>query len=161
MFGFMKGKMEILIPRTGYAFGEIIEGTVTLELKKPQQAKGVSITLLEQETTHERRGNQTVPVTRTINSQTIILDSEKEYPSGKALDYPFKFTLPAYQGPQIDANSTLGKAVNVIETVGPIINALGPGYNNRTEWFLKAKLDVSGFDVNKDVKLQIRLPLGT
>jgi hypothetical protein len=158
MFGFMKGKMEILIPRTSYTFGEVIEGTVTLELKKPLQAKGVSINLLEEVTTHERRGDKTVPVTRTMHSQTIALDSEKEYSAGKVMEYPFKFTLPAYQGPQIDANSTLGKAVKVLETVGPIINTFGSGYSDKSEWFLKAKLDVSGFDVNKDVKLQIRIP---
>ena len=158
MLGFMKGKMEIQIPRTNYAYGEIIEGKVTLELKKPQKAKGVSIDLVQEYQTYERRGSQTVPVTHTNHIDTLTLDSEKEYPAGNVMEYPFKFTLPVYQGPQIDTGSTLGQVVKVIETVEPIINVLGSGHSGGSEWFLKAKLDVSGFDVNKDLKLQIRPP---
>jgi hypothetical protein len=49
----------------------------------------------------------------------------------------------------------LGKVINVMQAASPFIQAFGLGYSHPIEWFLKAKLDVSGFDVNKDVKLQI------
>ena len=155
MFGFMKGKMEIVIPKTTYTFGEVIEGKVTLELNKPQKAKGVTIDLVQEYTTHEYRGGKNVPTKHENHVGSIKLDEEKEYPAGQIMEYPFKFTLPTYKGPTVDPNSTLGKVVNVMQTMQPLINVLG---SDRGGWFLKAKLDVSGFDVNKDVKLQVNVP---
>jgi hypothetical protein len=155
MFGFMKGKIEIQIPRSNYAYGELIEGKVSMELKQPLKAKGVFIQLLAEQKVDEHRGGKTTTHTHTIHSQTLPLDIEKEYPAGQRIEYPFQLTVPSFQGPQIDMGGNLGKVINVMQAASPFIEAFGLGHSHPVEWFLKVKLDVSGFDVNKDVRLQI------
>lgn len=98
----MKGKMEIQIPRSSYAYGEIIEGKVSMELKQPLKAKGVFIQLLAEQKVDERQSGETRTTTHTIHSQTLSLDIEKEYPAGQRIEYPFQFTVPSFQGPQMD-----------------------------------------------------------
>jgi hypothetical protein len=157
LFGFMKGKIEIFIPRTTYSYGETVEGKVTLELKQPQKASGVTIQLLAIEKHHETRGGKSHLHTKNIFDQTIKLDSEREYPAGKMLEYPFKFTLPTWQGPEINMDGALGTVIKTMDAVGPILKAFSRSSSSGgTTWTLKAKMDVSGFDINKDVELQIR-----
>jgi hypothetical protein len=152
MFGFLKGQMDIVIPRTTYDYGETIEGKVRLELKKPQKAKGVFIHLQQVEHYTEHRDGKHVPKSRVLYGRSITLDSEKEYPSGTLMEYPFQFDIPKYEMPNMDG--TMGKIMKTVETVGPLLTLIG-GHRSNIDWHLSAKLDVSGFDVNKDVKLQI------
>jgi|WetSurMetagenome_2_1015567.scaffolds.fasta_scaffold675712_1 hypothetical protein len=159
MFGFLsKGKMEIQIPRTNYAFNELIEGKVTMELKSPVKGKGVFIqfhaTQKRSRTRRVSRGgkwvNENETYTHTVFSQSLTLDVEKEYPGNQLLEYPFQFKVPDLgRQPQQPSfgEGTLGNILNVVQQFAP--------QPSPVEWFLKAKLDTSGFDVNNDVRLYI------
>jgi len=158
MFGFLsKGKMEILLPRTSYAYNEVIEGKVSMELDNPQKAKGVSIELLgerkRRETRHVTRGGKRVTehVTHTdvVFSRSLILDVEKEYPGKQIIEYPFQFVVPDPGKPQQPnfGEGTIGNILKVMQEYAPPPSPI--------EWFIKAKLDKSGFDVNKSIRLYI------
>jgi hypothetical protein len=157
MFDFLsKGKMDILVPKTNFTHNELIDGKVSLELKKPQKAKGVFIEFLglrhRKETRRVNRGGKTVTETVThtdvLFSSSLTLEGEKEYPANQKIEYPFQFTVPEIVESKPNyGEGTLGTVMNIVQQFGP---KPGP-----IEWYLKAKLDVSGFDVNKDLRLFI------
>ena len=101
MFG--KGKINIAIQKTNHAPGDTISGNLTLALKEPVKAKGVSIFLIGEEiklggggilqlistggkllVKRERRG---------IYDYKQLLDGEREYSGGR--EYNFKIKIPA------------------------------------------------------------------
>jgi sporulation-control protein spo0M len=105
MFGFGKGKIDIVIQKTNYVPGDIISGNVALTLKKPVQAKEVSISLIG-----EHKTTQTTPrvggamggggMSMSTTTQTVRiydfkqqLDSEREYTEGR--EYRFEIKIPA------------------------------------------------------------------
>jgi hypothetical protein len=155
MFSFSKGKMEIIIPKTSFAFDEPIEGRVSLELNKPYKAKGVSVWLVGQRKVRDTRRvmrngkwiNESYTKTVGVFSRSLDLDGEKEYPGNQKLEYPFKFVVPEPGEPQkMDfGDGTIGNILNTMQTFAPKPSPV--------EWSISAKLDVSGFDVNKSVKL--------
>ncbi len=157
MFSFSKGKMEIQIPKNSYAYDEPIEGKVSLELNKAYKGKGVSVQLLGQREERKTRRvvrngksvNESYTQTVTVFSRGLNLDGEKEYPGGEKLEYPFHFVIPDPGEPKTPdfGDSTLGNILNTLQTYAP-----GP---RPIKWFISAKLDVPGFDVNKSVGLNI------
>jgi hypothetical protein len=54
MFG--KGKINIAIKKTGYSPGDTISGNVALTLKKPVKAREVSVSLIGEQKTTQRKG---------------------------------------------------------------------------------------------------------
>ena len=158
MFGFLsKEKMEIQIPRTNYAYGELIEGKVSMELNGPQKAKGVFIDFIGHRQQRENRRvyrggkwvNDTVPKTVIVFSRSLTLDTEKEYPGNQPIEYPFQFKVPELVEPQQPnfGGGTVGNVLNFMQQFAPAPSPI--------EWYIKAKLDVSGFDVNNEVRLNI------
>ena len=63
MFG-SKGKIDISIQKFNYAPGDIISGNVALTLKKPVQAREMSISLI---------GEQLITQTQDINSRGLMM----------------------------------------------------------------------------------------
>ena len=53
---FGKGKINIALQRTNYAPGDTISGNAVLALKKPVKARGVSISLIGEYKTTQRKG---------------------------------------------------------------------------------------------------------
>lgn len=152
VFGlFSKGTMNIQLQKMAFSQGESISGTVTMQLKKPIQARGVRICLIgEQKTTQYRNGKMETS-TQQIFNLPVQLDSEKEYTTQP---YSYNFELKA---PQISNNSSLpgGAAGTAIKAVGFLMNGTIAGAG-AVSWFIDASLDVpKGFDVSK--KLQISL----
>jgi hypothetical protein len=155
MFSFNKGKMDIQLPRTSYIYDEPIEGKVTMELNKPQKGKGVFIQILGERNRRENytttKNGKTVHGTRTVVDvvfeRSLILDGEKEYPSGH-MEYPFQFVVA---DPGVAQTPNFGDGV-----IGNALNFMAQhAVQAPIEWKLKAKLDVPGFDVNKEFKLDV------
>ncbi len=140
VFGFFEGnKIDIVLDKPGYKFGEEVTGKVLLDIKAPKKAKKLRIQIYcEYQTMH--------PVLRTVGSpprqvqtqetntertalQEQDLDGEKEYGAGH-FEYPFKFTCQ---------NITLAG-----------------GFIKNNGWFLDAALDVS---MSKDVSKRILLSI--
>jgi hypothetical protein len=154
VFGlFEKGKIEIVLNKVNFTPGEVIEGTVKMQLNKPVKARGVFVTLFSGVTS---QNINTFSKPGTIKSSsstkrgfefTQPLDMEKEYPT-QPVEYNFKINIPANNGNIAQGNDPMSGVINTVKlfTMG----------NQYTKWFVEAKLDVpGGFDLNKKVQINL------
>jgi hypothetical protein len=151
VFGFMKGSMEIKLPKHNYVPGETVKGQLTLELKKATKARKLTITLFGQEIVRRRvtdsRGTHYDNDYITLCDVTIPLDGEKEYKKGQ---WDFSVPIPTdvlSRNPRPEG--TLGKVVDTMEFVS--------GTKRNIEWSMKANLDIPwGADVSKNQDIVIQ-----
>jgi hypothetical protein len=165
MFG--KGKIDVSIPKTSYAPGDIISGNVVLTLKKPVKAREMIISLIgEHKTTQTTprvrgaaRGGGVSPSATTTTVRIYDfnqqLDSEKEY-SQKG-EYRFEIKIPSDilgGRPQItEQEGRLGQVLKVAQTAAAMTGAIP---FQRVKWYLLAKLNVpGGLDISKKVDVAI------
>jgi hypothetical protein len=158
MFG--KGKINIAIQKSHYAPGDIISGNVSLTLKKPVKARGVSISLIGEQIT--TRGGGIMSGGQTSATQRVRvydfkqqLDSEKEYSQGG--EYSFEIKIPAdtvSMRPLVpEQEGKLGQVLKVAQTAATMTGAIP---FQRIKWYLLAKLDVPrGMDVSKKADITI------
>jgi hypothetical protein len=163
MFG--KGKINIALPKTHYAPGDIISGDVALTLKKPVKAREVSISLIG-----EHKATQTTPgvggpmggggmsmstTTRTVRIYDFKqqLDSEKEYSQGREYHFEMKIPADTMSMRPLMPEGKLGQVLNVAQTAAAMTGAIP---FQRIKWYLLAKLDIpGGLDINKKVDVTV------
>jgi hypothetical protein len=160
MFG--KGKMRISLPKTHYLPGDIISGDIKFELKKPVQAREVSVSLIgEIKSTRvgSRRGRGYHVSTSTQSTRIYDfkqqLDGEKEYSGGG--EYHFEIKIPADifdSGRQMpDVEGALGTGIKIAQAAAVMTGAIP---YQRTKWYISAKLDIpGGRDVGKEADITI------
>jgi hypothetical protein len=159
MFG--KGKINILLQRTGYAPGDTIAGNVSLSLKKPVKAREVSISLIgEQKNTQTKGmiGNQGISTTTQrfrIYDFKQQLDTEKEYSQSK--EYRFEMKIPTdilKAKPQMpELGGKLGQGLKVAQVAAAMTGVIPL---QQTKWYLLAKLDIpGGMDIKKKADITI------
>jgi len=167
MFG-SKGKIDIAIQKTNYAPGDTISGNVALALKKPVQAREVSISLIGEQliaSRHEEKGWEiSLDVTISSGSGTstskqrmriydfkLPLDGEREYSEGR--EYRFEIKIPADipQMPQPEGKP--GQGPKVAQAVAAVTSLTR---SSPIKWYLLAKLDIPrGLDISKRVEVTI------
>lgn len=171
MLGFGKGTIEVQLNKFNFSPGEVIEGTVTLKLKKPVKAKELSIRIVGEQTTTQSEGINlgggvsigmgTSRRTHSTGSRTTTttifdfkqtLDGEKEYTSGgQPLVYPFQIKIPANvlnQQSQAPKEGVLGTVIKAAQMMS--------GTSSKISWYLIANLDIpKSFDVSKRVQINI------
>lgn len=154
MFGFEKGKIEVVLEKYNFKPGETIKGKLKLKMKKPTKAKqlrvmfaGVKsssssgVNVFGSSSSDSRKGK-----TQYIHKFEMPLDGEKEYTEG---EYDFEIAIPADvlqrgSGP----GGTLGTAMQAASFL--------TGTSTRIEWFVQASLDIEkSLDVNKKVQVNI------
>ncbi|TFH34209.1 MAG: hypothetical protein E4G93_05705 [Dehalococcoidia bacterium] len=158
---FDKGRIDIILPRTGYAPGDTISGNITLVLKKPVKARGMVISLIgEQKNT--RVGGMPGGKDMSSNTQRIRLydfkqqlDTEKEYSEGH--EYRFEMKIPAdilsARAQMPDLDGVLGQGLKVAQAAAAMTGRIPL---QRTRWYLQAKLDVpGGIDISKKADITI------
>jgi len=159
MFGFGRGKLEMILDNyTANPSGQIT-GRITLKLKKPIHARqlrvefvglqkdmstGVSV-LGVSNSTNSRSGtgnNQT----RTVHKFEMLLDGEKDYLNG---EHNFNIAVPGdilKKGALPEGG--LGTAMQTVRLLGGTIS--------RTEWHVSAILDIlGGMDMCKKLQANI------
>ena len=149
MFGFLKGKIEMQLPKVSFAQGESITGAVTMQLKKPIAARAVRVSLIGEQRTTQYRNGKTETSTQQIYNFPLQLDGEKEYTTQP---YTYSFELKA---PQISGSNMPGGAAG---TALKAASFFMTGYvaGGAISWYLVADLDVpKGFDVAKKVQINI------
>lgn len=158
MFG--KGKINLTLERTHFEPGEIISGTINLSLKKPVQARGISISMIGEERSSSTSIGMGKGVSNSYRQQKVYdfkqdLDGEKEYVSGQ--EYSFEMKIPddilnlTPQIPEIP-----GVAGNALKLVQAAATMTGGMRRIRVKWYLKAKLDVpGGVDISKKADIII------
>jgi hypothetical protein len=159
MFG--KGKMQISLPRSHYLPGDIISGGIKFELKKPAQAREVSVALIgEMKSTRVGSmgggsGVSTSTQVVRVYDFKMQLDGEKEY-SGSG-EYQFEMKIPAdilsarSQMPEMEG--ALGTGIKIAQAAAAMTGAIP---YQQTKWYLEAKLDIpGGMDVSKKADITI------
>ncbi|MFH1431647.1 MAG: hypothetical protein ABIG84_00315 [archaeon] len=152
LFGFLSGKIDLVLPKSTFSPGETIKGTVHLRLKKPVKARKLEVSLICEEITTRRTENpQGSPGTRKSTERlcdiTLPLDSEKEYTEKV---YDFEITVPpdALKGQKAPDN-VMGGVIGVMDMVS--------GTRRKTRWFVKANLDVPySTDISRKQDIVIR-----
>jgi hypothetical protein len=146
---FRKKQIQITLNKYAFAPGETIKGSVGLRLKRPLQARKLTVTLRGLRIVHEggmavgpvRVGSQG-PQTHvyTIYDFEIPLDGEAAYFNEL---YPFEITIPSdiLQSAQQSFHSTLTGLGKTVTEIAQLMEQLRLA-DSRVEWSLEAKLDV-------------------
>jgi len=146
----MKGKITINLDKYDFSPGETITGNVILKLKKPVEATALNVGLTgTREKTSYSRGSKG-GMSKNTNSDTIYsfkkpIDGEKEYSGEKT--YPFQIVVPK----DINKYSTGNAVADTLLKSAQLLS----GTSVRTEWYVTANLDMKGFDLHKEVRVNI------
>ena len=162
MFGFGKGKIEVVLDKMTYKPGETIKGKVILKLNKPVKAKRLKLLFYGEKTSRAPAtrgfgtGGVSVSVgpsagryeTRTVRiySFETDLDGEKEYTGG---EYEFEVAIPSdiMTKADLDKMGFLGNLAKFAEAMGTKVVP---------RWYVEAVLDVPfGIDVSKKVQISV------
>jgi len=145
VFGFGKGKFEIILEKYNFSPGETIKGRILMKLKKPTQAKALKVGLVgEKKTTQYRKTSSSQSKTHFFDFE-MPLDGEKEYLEG---EYNFEIKIPSSVLQRPAPGGAVGDIVKGIQLLS--------GKDVRINWYVIAKLDIpSGFDVSKRVQVNI------
>ena len=137
-------KIEVEIPKTIFAPGETITGTITLQLDKPMKSKGVFVELTSTETKTGRNSKgQPTTMNYTHTWSSVPLDVEKEYPAGQLMTYQFSLLAPSRGAP---FNPIGGLWRSITKDSSP----------PSKDYKIEGKLDISmGFDVNTSRQIKI------
>lgn len=149
MFGFGKGRIDIIIEKSEYSSGETIKGKVRLDLKKSTNADGVFINLLAEEKNQTGYGNNRSNQVRKLFDFQKPLDTGRLY-TPQVYEYDFELTAPQLDRPSAP-EGVLGGLVKTAMFIG--------GASNLVKWYLVAKLNVpGGMDVDKRVQISVHEP---
>ena len=149
VFGFGKGKIEVILEKYNFSPGESIKGRISLKLKKPIEAKALKVGLVGEKATTEfgktsGRGMSTSQSKTHFYDFEMPLDGKKEYLEG---EYNFEIKIPA-NVLQSQPGGTVGDVIKGIQLLS--------GKDVRISWHVIAKLDIpSGLDVSKKVQVNI------
>ena len=149
VFGLFEGSIDLILPKTNFAFGETIEGTLKLKIGKEKMARQLRVRISCLKITTTRSAGRSGSSTRTdiLYPADTVLDGEKTYmpPGG---EYPFKAQLPQStvlpQQPKLEGG--LGTAVTALQMLS--------GGSSRIEWYVEGTLDVpKAFDIGKKIRI--------
>jgi len=146
-------KITLKLDKFSFNPGEVINGTVTINLKKPTYARKLEITLLGVRRTNQITSKGSKTDWQTVYSFEIPVSGEKEYQSET-----IQFQLPI--APDILSNKTGQQAVqegleDKLGKVGGLISAVAVGAG-QTKWKIRAQLDIpKAFDVKIDQDIQL------
>lgn len=142
-------KITLMLEKFNFNPGEVANGTITLNLKKPTYARKLQISLIG--TRKVRHGNSTQ--WKKVYDFDMPISGEKEY---QADTIQFQLPIPPdildaktqQQAMQEGLESKLGK-------VGGLVSAVAVGHG-QTKWKIRAQLDVpKALDVKADQDIQL------
>lgn len=161
MFGFGKGKIEIVLEKYNYKPGETIRGKLFLKLNKPQKARELRVEFYGLLDTVSNTRVRVGPAYRSsygsgtyrdrsticVYSFKMPLDTEKEYTSG---EYEFEIGIP---------EDLLRRSAPPQDALGTTLQAaayLLSGAVTVPRWYVEGILDIpGGLDVRKTVQVNI------
>ena len=151
VFGFGRGKFEVILEKFNYSPGETITGKVSFKLKKPTKAKKLKVALIgEKITTRMERDSKGRMTSRKDKAYVydfeMPLDGEKEYTEG---EYDFQIKIPENILQSIPSpKGVLGDAVKAMQFLS--------GAQTKISWYIVANLDVPmGLDISKKAQVNI------
>jgi len=148
VFGLWEGSIALSLNKTNFAFGETIEGSLSLKLSKEKKARRLVVSIIceRQTTTFDTRGSHTS--TQVVFSSDKVLDGEKTY-SPPGSEYKFSIQVPQGNAVPPVLEGKLGTALKAVQALA--------GGSSTNKWFLKAKLDIPmGIDVSRKVQISVQ-----
>ncbi|MFH1290750.1 MAG: hypothetical protein ABIH92_05060 [Nanoarchaeota archaeon] len=147
-----KGKIKIGLTHFQFSPGDTIEGKISLNLKKPVEAKALKVGLvgIYKNTKYGRSGSG--GLSRSSRSGYAFefrqpLDGEKEYPASEKI-YDFKLKIPKdLLSSRALGNNMLGTLVKSAQILSGNISSI--------RWYVVANLEMKGFDISKKVQVNI------
>jgi hypothetical protein len=144
-------KITLQLEKYDYAPGDTIKGTVTLNLKKPTNARKLEVAFIGEKI--ERQTGMGVGPTakdRRKNHHSYIyhfempLSGEGDYQKG---EYPFEIKIPPdVRQAEQKLEGKVGTAVSALKAIS--------GVYSRVDWYVKAQLDVPmKLDIKKTQKI--------
>jgi len=139
---FKKNQILLTIDKYAYTPGETIKGSVGLKLKRPLQARQLTVALLGLRIVHERPIGNKGPQTHVykIYDFTIPLDGENTYFNEL---YPFEIKIPSdiLAAAQQNLHSSLTGLGKTLEEIGMLMQQLSMS-DSQVEWSVEARLNV-------------------
>jgi hypothetical protein len=151
------GTIRLDLPKTRYAAGEAIEGTLLLDISRPILARGVFAVLSAQQQFYRRpdlQGNGMRTVTRKVYHYQQQLDGRREYErTAEPTPYPFRLMLPPRVGFLQDVQGPAGGTATAISNLPAIDGSVPSG---TPAWSVEGFLDIPlAFDVRETVRLRV------
>jgi len=145
-----KGKITLRLDKMEFIPGETISGTLSLKMKKPVEAGSLNVGILG---TMERTSYSRNPkggMSRNTRHETVFdfkkpIDGQKTYSGYK--DYNFQLKIPT----DIYKSSTGNAVADTLVKSAQILS----GVTSKIKWFVKANLEMKGFDISKKVRINI------
>lgn len=147
VFGFGEGKIELMLDKTAFSYGETVEGKLKLTLKKSKAARQLRVTIkAERTTTTYSRGRRSIRKD-TMFSSDVVLDGEKEY-SSPGGEYDFSIQVPGKDVIPARPEGKLGTAITAVQFLG--------GMASQIKWYLEASLDIpKTVDIKKSIQISV------
>jgi sporulation-control protein spo0M len=160
VFGIGEGKIDIVLEKLDYSPGEMLMGTLKLQLNSPKKARNLRVRFWGERNVKKSRrsapgtanmgpsssGRQLVDANEIVYEFTVTLDGEKEYTSG---EYPFQIKMPDIPGKTPESlGGATEMAAGIAQTLG-----LTP---SPVRWYIQASLDLPmSLDINKKVQITL------
>jgi hypothetical protein len=149
----MKGKIAINLDKYDFSPGETISGTVVLKLKKPVDATELSVGLVgtRETSSYSRNSKGAAGASKNTKEENIYnfkkpISGEKQYPVGES-SYPFQIVVPKDTGKFSTGNQVADTVIKSMQFLS--------GATSKIEWYVLANLDMKGFDISKQVRVNI------
>lgn len=145
-----KGKIEIQLSNYSFSPGDTIEGKIILRLKKPVESNSLNVGLVGMQKTVSPKFSGRSAGSETHYQEVFNfkqpLEGKKGYPIGEK-EYSFKIKVPL---------NIMSKAGNnpLADTVVRSMQILS-GNMSAIQWYVKANLEVPGFDLSKKVQINM------
>jgi hypothetical protein len=150
-------KITLTLEKYDYIPGDTIKGKIKLNLKKPVQARKLSVAFIGKKISHQSSAsvagiavgasggrNRSKHSSQIIYNFDMPIDGEKEY---QKEEYPFEIKIPtdlSQNNPQMEGK--LGGVLKAAQMLG--------GVSTRIDWYVKAELDVPmKLDIKKSQKI--------
>jgi hypothetical protein len=146
-------KITLKLDKFSFNPGEVVNGSVTLNLKKPTYARKLEVSLIGVRRVNQIQRHGSKTSWQTVYSFEIPVSGEKEYQSET-----IPFQLPI--APDILSAKSGQQAVqegleNKLGAAGSLISAVAVGAG-QTKWKIRAQLDIpKAFDVKIDQDIQL------
>jgi len=146
-------KITMKLDKFSFNPGEVVNGTVTINLKKPTYARKLEVSLIGVRRTSQMTNKGSKTSWQTVYSFEIPVSGEKEYQNET-----IQFQLPIAQD-VLNAKTSQQAVQDGLEdklgTAGSLISAVAVG-TGQTKWKIRAQLDIpKAFDVKIDQDIQL------
>jgi len=144
-----KGKITINLEKYEFSPGEKINGTITLNLRKPLNANSLKVGLkaIYKTTDHSNTNDRGVrDRSSTIFEFEKPISGQKQYPAGET-NYDFELTIPKDIDKRPELKGFIGAIARSVQYLSNIYTQLN--------WYITSNLDMPGLNILKKIQINI------